>query len=175
MQALWQKQMHITCYPAASFTRLHGIYTACASFFGPIAYDMCTLMLQCLQHRVVNSCNSLKKQLWIDCQKTLEHAVKCAEWKYIVMTALGTQWGTDRDCITPRKTLKHTYYEEAGGCEMWKLHQMDRTTENHNTSYSVPAGHPLISCVCFSSLVASRGKECNKNSCIGWPLKHVQI
>lgn len=66
------------------------------------------------------------------------------------MTALGTQWGTDRDCITPRKTLKHTYYEEAGGCEMWKLHQMDRTTENHNTSYSVPAGHPLISCLLFS-------------------------
>lgn len=33
---------------------------------------------------------------------------------------------------------------------MWKLHQMDRTTENHNTSYSVPAGHPLISCLLFS-------------------------
>lgn len=57
--------------------------------------------------------------------------------------ALGAQWGTDRDCITPCKTLKHTYYEEAGGCEMWKLHQMDETTENHHTSYSVPAGHPL--------------------------------
>lgn len=84
--------------------------------------------------------------------------------------ALGAQWGTDRDCITPCKTLKHTYYEETGGCEMWKLHQMDATTENHHTSYSVPAGHPLIPCVCFSTLLERRGKEHNKNSCICWVL-----
>lgn len=36
----------------------------------------------------------------------------------ILMSALSTQRRADRDCITPRKTLKHTYYEETGGCEM---------------------------------------------------------
>lgn len=86
-------------------------------------------------------------------------------------SALGTQWSTDRDGITPCKTLKHTYYEEAEGSEMWKLHQK---TENHHTSYSVPAGHPLISCVCFSNLAATRGKEHNKNSCISWVLERMQ-
>ena len=29
----------------------------------------------------------------------------------------------------------------------------------HHTSYPVPTGHPLISCVCLPSLVARRGKE----------------
>lgn len=105
----------------------------------------------------------------MDWRNVAQHAAELA-WERI---ALGTQWGTDRDDITPCKTLKHTYYEEAGGCEMWKLHQMD-TTENHHTSYSVPVGHPLISCVCFSSLVARRGKEHNKNSCISWVIKQMQ-
>lgn len=74
-------------------------------------------------------------------------------------TSLGAQWGTDRDCITPFKTLKHTYYGEAEGHEMWKLHHMDTIAENHHTPYSVPAGHLLIFCVCFSSLVVIRGRE----------------
>lgn len=123
---------------------------------------MTCVCLQCaLQRCTANRAATKNAQLmdcWMAAQFNMLQSLLNSSRERI---ALGAQWGTDRDCITPFKTLKHTYYEEAGGYEMWKQHQMDTTTESHHTSYSVPAGHPLISCVCFSSLVGRREEEHN--------------
>lgn len=127
----------------------------------------------CLQNSIAN-CSVTKNAQLMYCWKVKQFKMLLSLLNSKrERSALGVQWSTDRDGITPCKTLKHTYYEESEGCEMWKLHQMDTTTENHHTSYSVPAGHPLISCVCVSSLVANRGKEHKKNSCISWVLEHM--
>lgn len=141
LQTLWLKQMHmVSCFIEQHYLQGNATFL-CLSLLSSVTkmYDWwCMRMLKMHDWWIVNMLQSFLNS-------SSREGV-----------TLGAQWGTDRDCITPCKTLKHTYYEEAGGCEMWKLHQMDATTENHHTSYLVPVGHPLISRVCFSSLFARR-------------------
>lgn len=46
--------------------------------------------------------------------------------------------------------------EEHGAVRCEKLRQMNTTAESNHTSYSVSAGHPPVSCVCFSTSFCNR-------------------
>lgn len=64
--------------------------------------------------------------------------------------------GTARLHRTFFKLWNAPIMEEHGAVRCEKLRQMDTTAESNHTSYSVSAGHPPVSCVCFSTSFCNR-------------------
>lgn len=64
------------------------------------------------------------------------------------------------DCIAPFSNSEkmHLLRRSTGqwDAKKKKLRQMDTTAESNHTSYSVSAGHPPVSCACFSTSFCDR-------------------